>query len=87
MILSLEQNYGATDKQCIYTYILLAEGKKSNYRPDSTTVCPCVYIPVLLFLRGPFLTLDVKSVCNTLSHIMHCSPELLYHPAEIHVKT
>lgn len=29
MILSLEQNYGATDKQCIYTYILLAEEKKA----------------------------------------------------------
>lgn len=86
MILSLEQNYRATDKQCIYTYILLAEEKKA-ITGQILQLCPCVYIPVLLFLRGPFLTLDVKSVCNTLSHIMHCSLELLYHPAEIHVRT
>lgn len=46
MILSLEQNYGATDKQCIYTYILLAGGEKKAITGQILQLCVhvCTYL-------------------------------------------
>lgn len=55
MILSLEQNYGATDKQCIYTYILLAEGKKKQLQARFyNCVSMCVHTCTAIFKRTIF---------------------------------
>lgn len=51
MILSLEQNYGATDKQCIYTYILLAEEKKAI---TGQILQLCVHTCTAIFKRTIF---------------------------------